>query len=1265
MHQASTSFILHPCRHYVGFKLHKAHGEAGKPLSLSVVVVDVDGKLAAGKPVQLALRGTRHIRLRDAQGLSTDKSIHTVVTKKVVSGSEAVDVAFVPEMGGNFEVSLRVCDDFGGWHRSSSSSIYVSDPKNPEDLKGVVSYDQLSMWRVPVDSLTLIPDKQTYDQGDIASIVVRAPFTPASGTLTIDCEGLKGSVMPFDIKPQQDSVEIKIKVKKEWIPGFRLSARVHGNKTREASARPVSDAKNLLRPARAEKSVEVSVSRGSYAMEVDVTPSAPSDHVAPGKLISSSVTVKDFAGNPVSGAEVCLVMVDEAILSLSGHSLSNPLSVMYPKRWGMMAQQHTHNSLYLLPVPEEKEVEAPPEPDPEEVDDECDGMMPMAMASRGFGGGAPRMMKKSKGMVRSRGAAPRGMRMMMQAAPMAMAGAAPAMNEMKSLARAESMDEGALGLDDDGPIGVRKNFNPLAAFAPSGVTDAKGEAKFTVELPDNLTSYRVWAMAVTDTLYGLGESTLSVSLPLMVRPSPPRFLNFGDKAQVSVVLQNQTPKDLVALIAARATNATVDPNKAAAKVTLKALQRGVVTFGVDAAKAGKARLQFVSSTRGASDAAEVEIPVFTPATSEGFATYGSVDVDGQDSDMQKDKSGEEVELTKEEEEEEEGEGENKRTQLVVQPIKVCSIIIKNHLNFLVEIQAHFSLFWTIILHSQKKAPRDVWPQFGGLEVSTSTTQLHHLTDAVISLYEYEYECSEQLASRILGMLSVRPVLEAFSSNKLPTPEKLKDSVHKWLKILYSRQYRNGGFWMWGPPSLFNILSLPSPYTSIHVSCCLALCEENKFEVKPRAKSASLTYLRNIEERLRAFPLSRFWAPRWHNGIVSFALYARTLWGENVAAEAAKFYKARKKDDFRPEAVARLLVALSKEPREHRKLIAELKVGVEKHMTEEADTAYFTGKYDEVGRHIMLGSNRVTDANMLEALIAVDGNKNTLSPKLCKGLLKHKLKSGGWGSTQENCWILFALLRYFQCYEKHVPSFVVSLWYGNLFGGKQEWKGRSVQTKQLLVNMRGIQALGDNNFILHKEGKGRLYYRMGMIYAPKSLKLSAANYGFLVERTYAAAGRDDPKNVRFDEKTGAWQAKLGERVKVTITMTSTSRRYHVALVDFLPAGLEPLNPALKGTPKGDEEDSAGSGATRRSGYYNPYTFRCYSKKFWPEHINLRDERAEAFRSLLWPGVYEFTYTARATTAGEFVVPPAKAEEMYSPENFGRSASEKFTVLTEMA
>ena len=64
--------------------------------------------------------------------------------------------------------------------------------------------------------------------------------------------------------------------------------------------------------------------------------------------------------------------------------------------------------------------------------------------------------------------------------------------------------------------------------------------------------------------------------------------------------------------------------------------------------------------------------------------------------------------------------------------------------------------------------------------------------------------------------------------------------------------------------------------------------------------------------------------------------------------------------------------------------------------------------------------------------------------------------------------------------------------------------------------------------------------------------------------------------------------------------------------------------------------------------------------WYEHQNLRDERAEAFTSLLWPGVYEYVYYARATTPGRFVAPPAHAEEMYAPETFGRSASDRVVI-----
>jgi len=62
-----------------------------------------------------------------------------------------------------------------------------------------------------------------------------------------------------------------------------------------------------------------------------------------------------------------------------------------------------------------------------------------------------------------------------------------------------------------------------------------------------------------------------------------------------------------------------------------------------------------------------------------------------------------------------------------------------------------------------------------------------------------------------------------------------------------------------------------------------------------------------------------------------------------------------------------------------------------------------------------------------------------------------------------------------------------------------------------------------------------------------------------------------------------------------------------------------------------------------------------RRSWYEHQNLRDERAEAFAATVWAGVHEYSYLARATTPGTFRVPPARAEEMYAPETFGRSGS----------
>ena len=168
---------------------------------------------------------------------------------------------------------------------------------------------------------------------------------------------------------------------------------------------------------------------------------------------------------------------------------------------------------------------------------------------------------------------------------------------------------------------------------------------------------------------------------------------------------------------------------------------------------------------------------------------------------------------------------------------------------------------------------------------------------------------------------------------------------------------------------------------------------------------------------------------------------------------------------------------------------------------------------------------------------------------------------------------------------------------------------------------------------------RLYYRIGMNYAPKNLKLEAADYGFTVSRNYEAV--DNAEDVK-QNTDGSWTIKSGARVRVKVQMVAPTRRYHVALVDKLPAGLEIINPELAVS-----ERMPTAPLQKRGDFY---------RQNWFEHQNLRDDRAEAFQSLLYEGVWNYSYIARATTPGNFVAPPAKAEEMYAPETFGRSKTD---------
>jgi uncharacterized protein YfaS (alpha-2-macroglobulin family) len=447
------------------------------------------------------------------------------------------------------------------------------------------------------------------------------------------------------------------------------------------------------------------------------------------------------------------------------------------------------------------------------------------------------------------------------------------------------------------------------------------------------------------------------------------------------------------------------------------------------------------------------------------------------------------------------------------------------------------------------------------------------------------------------------------------------------------QNGDGGFAFWdrGYPS--------EPYLTVYVTSALAHARDKGFPVAAGIVARAKAYLHDIE---RHYPAYSSKDVRW--AISAYALYTRKQLGDLDIAKARQLVaEAGGVDKLSMEADGWLLgtFAGNATAAEERKAIVRHALNK---VSETAGAASFTTGYGD-GNYLLLASDRRVDAVMLESLIE-EAKDLDLIPKIVTGLLGHR-KAGRWLNTQENTFALLALDRYFQTYEKTTPDFVARVWLGNDYAGDHAFKGRTTESYAIDVAMKDVATHDRSALTIQKDGAGRLYYRVGMTYAPASLKLEPADHGFVVERRYEAV--DDPKDVTR-APDGLWHIKAGARVRVRLSMVNESRRYHVALVDPLPAGLETMNPALAVTGPIPQDPGQQKARGAYWWWYGP----------WYEHQNLRDERVEAFASLLWEGVHKYDYVARATTPGNFVVPPPKAEEMYMPETFGRGASDRVVI-----
>jgi hypothetical protein len=297
--------------------------------------------------------------------------------------------------------------------------------------------------------------------------------------------------------------------------------------------------------------------------------------------------------------------------------------------------------------------------------------------------------------------------------------------------------------------------------------------------------------------------------------------------------------------------------------------------------------------------------------------------------------------------------------------------------------------------------------------------------------------------------------------------------------------------------------------------------------------------------------------------------------------------------------------------------------------------------------LLMHSNTRTDAIVLKAYMEVNP-KNVIVPKIVRALMAARVK-GRWETTQANAFVMEALAAYFRQYEKVEPEFKAQIWYGAGYGGSAKFHGRSIDITERKLPMSFLLDQSEKDLVLAKKRPGKLYYRLGINYAPKSLKLPPEEQGFMVRRIYEPV--EGPDTV-VKNKDGTWRITAGSYVRVRLIIVVNDRRYFVAVNDPLPAGFEGVDLQLRT-----------SASSRLSPHRKNkiYDFRSFYAFRSPSHKEMRDERYVLFWDRLPAGVYEYTYLARATTIGRFVVPPLKAMEMYHPEVFGRNPTEIVEVV----
>ncbi|MEO7033502.1 MAG: MG2 domain-containing protein [Polyangiaceae bacterium] len=307
----STSAIVHPAEFYLGLKEPEDYFvPAPGKLVTSVLAFSPSGEKLGGKSVKVELVSRRWTYAREAQA-GNDSRLVSKVVDRVVSTCTVTTAALpvpcsldIPEAG--YHVLHALAKDSRGNTAEAALGMYAIG----EAGTGFSDSDKLSV--------ELKSNKQSYQIGETARVLVKSPFPDAEALVTIERAGIYHARRMHVHGP---TPTIDVPITEELRPNAFVSVHL----VRASSVKEKAALGAPYRVGYTELRIDPEARRLAVAVHSDKT------DFAPGGEVNVDLEVKDRAGKP-QATEVTLYAVDEGVLSLIGYKVPDPIPVFTAPR---------------------------------------------------------------------------------------------------------------------------------------------------------------------------------------------------------------------------------------------------------------------------------------------------------------------------------------------------------------------------------------------------------------------------------------------------------------------------------------------------------------------------------------------------------------------------------------------------------------------------------------------------------------------------------------------------------------------------------------------------------------------------------------------------------------------------------------------------------------------------------------------------------------------------------------------------------------------